>query len=57
MHFSAYNLNTYLAMLILTIVASGAALLIVRVANADSFAFLDANEAPYAALKDSILKK
>lgn len=57
MHLSTYNLNTYFAMLILTIVASGATLLIVRVANADNFAFLNANEAPYAALKDSLLKK
>jgi len=57
MHFSTYALNTYFAMLILTVIASGATLLIVRVANADNFAFLNANEAPYASLKESILKK
>jgi len=57
MHFSTYRLNTYFGMLILTIVASGATILIVRVANATNFAFIDGNEAQYASFKESILHK
>ena len=55
MYLSTYRLNTYFAMLILTIVASGATLIIVHVATKSSTAFANDSEAAYTSLKDSIL--
>lgn len=59
MHASLYTerVNSYFAVLILTIVASGATLLIVHVANASTFAFIGGNEVQYNSLKGSILQK
>ncbi len=50
MHFTTYTLNTYFAMLIVTIIASGASLLIVHVATAKAFPLLSGDEAQYAGI-------
>ena len=52
------KINSYFAVLLITIAGSGATLLIVHVANADTSAIaIGANEMEYVALQHSILKK
>ncbi len=52
------KINSYFAVLLITIAGAGATLLIVHVANADTSAIaIGANEVQYASLQHSILKK
>jgi hypothetical protein len=57
MRLTAYEVNTYLAMLTVTIIASGATLLIVRVATASEFTVFAGSESEYKGLQRSILGK
>ena len=50
------KINTYFAVLLITIAGSGAAMLIIHVAYANSDAFVAGNEGQYASLQKSILK-
>ncbi|MBI3572286.1 hypothetical protein HY091_02005 [Candidatus Kaiserbacteria bacterium] len=51
------KINTYLAVLAITIVGSGAALLIVHIATAQSFAVVSrSSEAGYSSLEKSLLQ-
>jgi len=52
-----YTLNSYFAVLLVTIIGSGAALIVVHVGTTDVIATtLVGNEANYAVLQESILK-
>lgn len=57
MRLTAYQVNTYLALLVITVIASGATLLIVRVATASEFPALGGSIAEYAGLQQSLLGK
>lgn len=51
------TVNTYLAIFLITVVASGAALLIIDIGTTDAIAAsLHGSEAKYAALRQSILE-
>lgn len=54
---SKYSINTYFAVLVVTIIASGAAFIIVHVGTAISFPRLSGNEAQFSDLQKSILGK
>jgi hypothetical protein len=51
MSLTVYKLNTYFAMLLVTIIASGAALIIVHMGTAKAFNSALGNEAAYTSLK------
>jgi hypothetical protein len=55
MRLAGLTLNTYYAMLAVTVVASGAALLIVHIATADTSRAALGNEAQFQDLQRSIL--
>ncbi len=55
MRLTTRAINTYFAMLVVAIVASGATLIIVHVATADTTATALGNEVQYAPLQKSIL--
>jgi len=55
MRLTAYQVNTYLAMLAVTVIASGATLLIVRVATASEFPVFGGSISEYADLQRTIL--
>ncbi|HEY4522777.1 MAG TPA: hypothetical protein VJK73_00180 [Candidatus Paceibacterota bacterium] len=55
MRFVGYTVNTYFGMLILTVVAAGATLLIVHIATATEYPTLGGNAAEYSDLQKSIL--
>ena len=57
MHVTGRTLNTYFAMLVVTLVASSAALLIIRVATTDVSRTAWGAEAEYQSLQQSILGK
>jgi hypothetical protein len=50
------RVNSYLAILLVTVVGAGAAIIIVRVANSDVSAITGGSEASYASLQQSILQ-
>lgn len=52
---SKYAINTYFAMLVVTVIASGATLIIVHVATAADFQAFAGSEGEYADLERSIL--
>lgn len=56
-YLTSYRVNTYFALLAITIIASGATLLIVHTATGDHTATALGNEAPYQDLQRSILGK
>jgi hypothetical protein len=51
------KINTYLAVLLITIAGSGAAMLIVHIAYSDTSSFALGSEAEFAQLQQSILKQ
>ncbi|MDE2173425.1 MAG: hypothetical protein KGJ31_02395 [Patescibacteria group bacterium] len=51
------KINSYFAVLLITIAGAGATMIIVRVANTDTSTFATGSEAQYASLQNSILKK
>ena len=54
---SKYSINTYFAMLVVTVIASGAALLIVRMGTTAHASLVHGDdEAQFAELRESILK-
>ena len=57
MHVTGRTLNTYFAMLVVTLVASSAALLIIRIATTDVSRTALGAEAEYQSLQQSILGK
>jgi hypothetical protein len=51
------RINSYFAILLVTIAGAGAATLIVRVASTDASAIVGGGEADYASLQQSILEQ
>ncbi len=51
------KINSYFAVLIITLAGAGASLLIIRVATQDTFALVRSDEASYAQLQRSILQQ
>lgn len=51
------KINTYFAVLLITIAGAGAALLIIHIATTETTIVTTSNEADYTALKESILKQ
>lgn len=51
------RVNSYLAILCITVLGAGATMLIIRIANADASRIIGGSEANYASLQRSILNQ
>jgi len=51
------RVNSYLAALFITVAGAGAAMLVIRIADADASHFIARNDASHALLKQSLLNR